>query len=375
MLSEKIGLTALVARRTSDGYAEGLWLDEYTYFISLGGVFGEHSLELTGVGSPQEHGQRTSQQTINRWNSYGLTHNFNYGYLFEQPLNQVVNKYHKPQWNLNWNWQINAQSVLATIAYFSWGNGYGSGTLGLPFSNTASGYVNFDAAWTGNQMVDSTYSTTMKRSTRILRNSVNNHFWTGLLSTYTSNLSQELKLTAGIDARYYLGEHYREVRDLLGGDYYLDTRDVNNPVNLAQTGNKVDYYNDGKVILYGGFAQVEYKKDKYSVFLNASTSTTQFQRIDYFNFEDGAPGQTTDWERFWGYTVKGGVNFNIDQHNNIFVNAGYFSKAPIFDNVFDFANNAFENAENETILGIELGYGFATPVVAFNINGFLYQLE
>ena len=370
MLTDKIGLTALVARRTWDGYAEGLWLDEYTYFISVGGVFGKHSLELTGIGSPQEHGQRTSQQTINRWNSYGLTHNFNYGYLFDQPLNERVNKYHKPQWNLNWNWQINPQTVLSTIAYFSWGNGYGSGPLGAFFATTPSGYVNFDAAWAGNQFVDSTYSTTMKRSTRILRNSVNNHFWTGLLSTYVVDLSSQWKLTVGIDGRYYLGEHYREVRDLLGGDYFLNTRDVNNPNSLAMTGNKVDYYNDGKVILYGGFGQIEYKNEKWSVFLNLSGSNTQYQRIDYFNFEDGSPGQTTDWQKFWGYTAKGGVNYNIDNHNNIFVNAGYFSKAPIFDNVFDFANNVFDNIENETILGFELGYGFATPVVAFNINGF-----
>jgi hypothetical protein len=370
MLTDKIGLTALVSKRTLDGYAEGLWLDEYTYFISIGGVFGKHSLELTGVGSPQEHGQRTSQQTIDSWNSYGLTHNFNYGYLFDQPLNQVINKYNKPQWNLNWNWQINEKSLLSTIAYFSWGNGYGSGTLGLPFSNTASGYVNFDAAWAGNQSIDSTYSTTLKRSTRILRNSVNNHFWTGLLSTYNANLTESIKLTAGIDARYYLGEHYREVRDLLGGGYYLDNTDKNNPNNLAKTGDKVAYYDDGKVILYGGFAQVEYKKDKFSVFLNASGSNTQYQRIDYFNFLDSDPGQTTDWQTFFGYTLKGGVNYNLDDHNNIFANVGYFSKAPIFDNVFYFNNNLIDNAENETILGIELGYGFATPVAAFNINGF-----
>ena len=271
---------------------------------------------------------------------------------------------------MNWNWQINAKSVLSTIAYFSWGNGYGTGTLGERFSTTASGYVNFDAAWSGNQDIDTTYSDDLKRSTRILRNSVNNHFWTGLLSTYVVDLTSEWKLTAGIDARYYLGNHYREVRNLLGGDYYLDDSDVNNPDNLATVGNKVAYYNDGKVILYGGFAQLEYKKDKYSVFLNLSGSNTQYQRIDYFNFEDGSPGQTTDWQKFWGYTAKGGVNYNIDKHNNIFANVGYFSKAPIFDNIFDFANNVFDDIENETILGIELGYGFATPTVAFNINGF-----
>jgi len=375
MLTDKIGLTALVARRTSDGYADGLWLDEYTYFISFGGVFGNHSLELTGVGSPQEHGQRTSQQTINTWNSYGFTHNFNYGYLFGEALNERVNKYHKPQWNLNWNWQINQQSVLSTIAYFSWGNGYGSGTLGNFIPRTASGYLDFDEAWAGNQTVDTTYSDDLTRSYSILRNSVNNHFWTGLLSTYVVDLTSNWKLTAGIDARYYLGEHYREVRNLLGGDYYLDDSNVNDPDNLAVTGNKVAYNNDGKVILYGGFAQLEYKKDKYSVFLNLSGSNTQYQRIDYFNFYDNAvegsdTAQATPWQRFWGYTAKGGVNYNIDNHNNIFANVGYFSKAPIFDNVFDFANNVFDDIENETILGFELGYGFATPKVAFNINGF-----
>jgi len=375
MLTDKIGLTALVAKRTTDGYAEGLWLDEYTYFISLGGVFGNHSLELTGVGSPQTHGQRTSQQSINRWNSYGFTHNFNYGYLFDQPLNERVNKYHKPQWNLNWNWQINAKSLLSTIAYFSWGNGYGSGTLGDRIPSTASGYVNFDAAWAGNQTIDTTYSNSMKRSYSILRNSVNNHFWTGLLSTYVANLTDQWKLTVGIDGRYYLGNHYREVRNLLGGDYYFDDNNVNNPVNLAMTGNKVDYYNDGKVTLFGGFAQAEYKNDKISAFLNVSGSRTSYQRIDYFNFYDDAvegsdTAQATPWQNFFGYTAKGGVNFNIDNNNNVFVNVGYFSKAPIFDNVFDFANNVFDNIENEEILGFELGYGYATPNFAGNLNLF-----
>ncbi len=205
----------------------------------------------------------------------------------------------------------------------------------------------------------------MKRSYRILRNSINNHFWTGLLSTYNVNLTDNWKLTAGIDARYYLGEHFQEVRNLLGGGYYLNTTDINNPIDLAKTGDKVNYYNDGRVILYGGFAQVEYKKDKYSIFLNASASNTGYQRIDYFNFLDSDPGQTTAWEYFLGYTLKGGVNYNLDEHNNIFANVGYFSKAPIFDNVFDFANNTYEDIENETILGIELGYGLCDPSSCF----------
>ena len=368
MLSEKIGMTALVSKKVWDGYANGLYLDEFTYFLSVGGVFGDHSLELTGVGSPQEHGQRTTRQTIDEWNQRGFDYNRNYGTLFNDPYNEVVNKYHKPQWNLNWNWQLNPKSVLSTIAYFSWGNGYGSGRLGSGWIYNDAGEIDFDAVWARNEAnVDTNGNSS---SLTILRNSMNNHFWTGLLSTFKTNLSDSWDLSFGVDGRYYLGEHYREIRSLLGGDYWLNTRDKNNPNQITKTGDLVDYHNDGRVTLIGGFAQLEYKMEKISAFVNVSASNTGYQRIDYFNFLDSDPEQTTEVQSFLGYTAKGGLNFNIDNNNNIFANVGYFSKAPIFDNVFDFANNVFDDAENETILGLELGYGFATPVFAFNINGF-----
>jgi len=368
MLSDKVGMTALVSKKVWDGYANGLYLDEFTYFLSVGGVFGDHSLELTGVGSPQEHGQRSTRQTIDEWNQRGFDYNRNYGTLFNDPYNEVVNKYHKPQWNLNWNWQLNPKSVLSTIAYFSWGNGYGSGRLGSGWIYNDAGEIDFDAAWARNEAnVDTNGNSS---SLTILRNSVNNHFWTGLLSTFKTNLSDSWDLSFGVDGRYYLGEHYREIRSLLGGDYWLNTRDKNNPNQITKTGDLVDYHNDGRVTLIGGFAQLEYKMEKISAFVNVSASNTGYQRIDYFNFLDSDPEQTTEVQSFLGYTAKGGLNFNIDNNNNIFANVGYFSKAPIFDNVFDFANNVFDDAENETILGLELGYGFATPVFAFNLNGF-----
>ena len=42
-----------------------------------------------------------------------------------------------------------------------------------------------------------------------------------MLSTYNSQLNNYFDLAAGIDLRSYTGEHYREVYDLLGGDYYV----------------------------------------------------------------------------------------------------------------------------------------------------------
>lgn len=377
-ISENIGLTALVSRKTWDGYADQTWLDEFTYFFSLGGVFGDHSLELQGVGSPQEHGQRTSNFSINDWNAYGFDYNADWGYLRGEKINERLNFYHKPAFNLNWNWAINKQTTLSNIFYFSFGTGGGTGPLG---SGAYYGYVtedgqrDLDAIWAVNSSnIDATYSASEARSTMALRASRNNHDWYGILSTLKHDLNDNLTLNVGIDGRYYKGEHFRTVENLLGGDYYVDNSNKNDITNIQKmktVGDKVAYYNDGLVRQYGGFAQAEFTEDQLSLFFNVSASNTEYKRIDYFNFLESDPDRETDWESFFGYTAKAGVNFNIDQYNNVFANVGYFSKAPIFDNVFDFVNNKYEDPENEKILGFEVGYGINTSQFALLANAYM----
>ena len=105
-ITKNIGITALVSRKSGNGYADQTWIKEFTYFFSVGGVFGNHSLELTGVGSPQTHGQRLYESSINTYYTRGFNYNPNWGYLNGKPLLERENFYHKPQFNLNWNWQI-----------------------------------------------------------------------------------------------------------------------------------------------------------------------------------------------------------------------------------------------------------------------------
>ena len=269
-ISKNLSVTALVSRRIGDGYAQETYLKEWTYYFSVGGVFGDHSIEITGVGSPQEHGQRSyyTRQTIANWAKYGKEFNYGVGKLHGGTILETVNKFHKPAFNLNWNWQISKASTLSTIFYYSIGRGYGSGTAGTYATRTADNYGDYDAVWAGNSTrIDTKYSATLHKSNTILRNSVNNHDWFGLLSTFKTVISPEWTLNVGVDGRYYIGKHYQEVRDLLGGDYYLDTKDVNShqvstvttPTKLVKVGDKMAYYDDFHVRQLGGFTQVEYK--------------------------------------------------------------------------------------------------------------------
>ena len=52
----------------------------------------------------------------------------------------------------------------------------------------------------------------------------NAHNWYGLVSSYSNQLTEALKLTAGIDGRYYEGLHYQKISDLLGGTTYKENK-------------------------------------------------------------------------------------------------------------------------------------------------------
>ena len=53
---------------------------------------------------------------------------------------------------------------------------------------------------------------------------------------------------------------------------------------------------------------------------------------------------------------KTGLNYNLDEFNNVFMNVGYLEKAPKFNNVFDYDNRLFADIRNEEVAAIELGH-------------------
>ncbi|MGG6229847.1 TonB-dependent receptor [Tenacibaculum sp. SDUM215027] len=231
-----------------------------------------------------------------------------------------------------------------------------------------------------------------RRNGAIRRASINSHNWYGLLSNFNTELNENLTLDLGIDVRSYTGIHYRRIDNLLGADGYRDNDNVNKPFNVLTTEyssdigslwnvfrstddeEKIDYHNDGKVRWLGAFAQLEYKNDDISAFLQGSVSNQGFKRIDYFNYLDSDPKQETDWQNIFGGNIKGGINWNINENHNIFANGGYYSKQPFFDAVFlNFKNDINPDPRNEKVIGAELGYGYRTERFRANLN--LYRTQ
>ncbi|MDV7186780.1 TonB-dependent receptor [Lutibacter sp. TH_r2] len=383
LLDNGFAVSASGAKTKGNGYVDGTEFEGYNYFINISKQIGDnHKLSFTSFGAPQEHGQRQNRSSIETYRNAesGIKFNPDWGIKNGSVTSIENNFYHKSQTSLNHYWTISEKSNLSTALYASWGTGGGSGTAGDEAASLFSVRLGGD-----DQPVDLDNIVEINRergeqglgAAAYLRASRNDHEWYGLLSTFKTDLNENLAFVGGIDLRTYTGKHFSEVHDLLGASFADDDNDVNNPNRALKVGDKRDYWNDGEVGWQGLFTQLEYDKDNLSSFVSASISNTSYRRIDYFNYLDSDPNQETDKYSFVGFGIKGGANYNLTDNHNVFANIGYFEKAGGFDAVFlgydNEIDNINEDAENQKIFSAELGYGYRSDKLSFNIN--LYRTQ
>lgn len=376
-LTEKgFAATVSASKISGDGYVDGTEFSGYNYFVSLSQQLNEdHRLSFTAFGAQQEHGQRFNRSTIDELqdtDSGPKKANKDWGYKNGEVYHQSYNFYHKPQMSLNHLWNINDNSALSTAVYASFGSGggrrdegskigsaeYRIGTAGLQ-------PIDFDRVVRENQ------ANGVNGSSDIISSSRNSHEWYGILSTYKNKINDKLTISAGLDGRSYVGSHWYEVDDLLGGQFFLDnetdTYAFGRPLKVGDKYNK-DY--DGVVLRYGLFGQAEYQvTDAFNLFVATDVSNSSYKQKEYMN-NTIVGSRSSDWVDFAGYGIKGGGNYNLDSNNNVFVNVGYFSKAPFLDNVFLDEDGIVPNADavNEKVFSAELGYGFRGEKLSANVN-------
>ena len=69
--------------------------------------------------------------------------------------------------------------------------------------------------------------------------------------------------------------------------------------------------------------------------------------------------------------LKGGINYNFNEKSNVFVNAGFIDRQPLFDAVFlNYGNDINPDLQNERIESFEIGYGFISKKLKFSINAY-----
>lgn len=414
----------LMSRTAGSTFADATKFEGYNYYFALGFQPNKkHDFQFTLTGAPQTHNNRSTYISISDYIKYSdesgvpdTQYNSDYGFRNGELVSNRINYYHKPVMSLNWDWTISDKSKLNTIVYASFGRGGGvngnAGRVGgtkaiTAFARTTDGLLNFDQIFTENAAV-AVNATSAPLNTLVQVSSINSHNWYGAISSFNHKLNDNLNFTVGVDGRYYYGYHYQTISNLLGATAFKDNTNKNIAPNIVTNtfgtnpdwnpfGGKINnlsdmvtYDNDGEVIWYGGFGQLEYSNDKLSAFLQGAISEQGFQRIDNFIVDGvsllngtlaGTPATNqptatnpvlntkTGFKNLFGYNVKAGANYNIDEHHNVFGNIGYYSKQPFLNAVYPNNKNFLNpNLTNEKIFGVELGYGFRSGIFTANVN-------
>ena len=395
----------LLTHWQGDGYAEGTFGQGQTYFFSVGYKMNDkHNFNFLMTGAPQWHDQNFTK-SIATYLDRGRKYNNNYGYYGDRYLTERRNFYHKPVFNINWDYTIDDKSSLSTVLYASTGNGGGTGGRGQRL-RTDDGYIDYDAIYAYNLSTSGAGGNYAAEGGYITRASMNMHNWVGLVSNYETELSDNLSFNVGTDLRTYYGEHYRIVENFHGLTSWQENIRLRDPNNNHDTygtygtykyvvatesmganpwdatftnfdeDQKIAYSNDERISYGGLFTQLEYSKDDFSAFFQGSVSQTMYQRFDHYQYADQSliDGTSSQWtgealpdgitdgvnsEKVdnFGYNAKAGVGFGLGENGQAYVNAGYYSRAPYFDNIYlNFTNRINPNTSNETIIGLELGY-------------------
>ena len=430
------GLTLAASYKQAKGWVEGTPSQGFFGYLKVSKQFEKHLLTLSAFAAPQQHGQRSFRQPIQYWSEeearnldvtldtvtiysdLGLKYNQHWGYRTvdgkKEILNERLNYYNKPQFTLKDFWKVNKKLSISNLAYASIGRGGGTSVYNSSaIIRDSNMLIDWDQMVETNQVnpifgtpnIDPQYSPTEIKSSQILLASVNNHFWVGYLGQANYKINQNLEFSGGIDARYYRGSHYQEIKDLLGGDYYIDLSNKNAASPMKRVGDKIakNLFNsdrDGLVSWFGAFSQVQYESKKFNTFVNLSGIYNGYRGIDYFQKRELTLGDTvlqfgygdtltyngvtyhsnsegvdfvkTAWKYIPGFTFKTGASYSFIENASVFVNLGYLNRTPMFSNVIDNNyNKFFGEMANEKVLASELGLTYADKRFGVNLNGYL----
>jgi iron complex outermembrane receptor protein len=397
LIDNKFAFNVQAVRSLGDGVVDKTWTNAWNFYLGASyNINDNNRLSLYLMSAPQRHGENPYAQNIaafshdyaaslsdyhqaafvdfpqspagrlynENWNvvspSYtglqywdGSTHN-RYDPNF---INQSENYFNKPIVQLNWYSQLTDKLNLYTTGFWEGGNGGGSSTFGsLVWDYSGPSRIpDWNATIARNEA-----NATGSRG--ILYNQVNDQWtWGGIAKAYykvTDNF------TASLGGRYTKNstDHFGEVRDLLGGPYFIDSNDYFDSNTHKVLGDKMYYFETSGINRLGLYGQGEYTKDKVTAYANYAWSEVKYSDQDHFhpNADSTAP---LNLESSWiqGYQLKGGASYRVSNSIDVFANVGYVSQVPIRTSVIDEINRVLNpNPTNQKYTDYEAGINFRT---------------
>lgn len=418
-------------RWAKEGYVAGTSYDGWSIFGSAEKQIGlNHSISLTAFTAPGKSGRASA--AVQEMYDLAGSHYYNpsWGWQNGEKRNSKINSNDLKTFIFTHEWKINDLSTLTTAASFVTGK---SKSSGLDWYNATNPYpdyyrnlpsfieddtaqaqaiaylqsndsllqINWNALYEANSKSDTTVENASgipgnaisgKWAQYILQNYVTDQQIINLNTIYNNSLSDHIRFSGGLNLTSQKTEYYREVKDLLGADFYVDINkyaeqdnpnnfniiqnDLNNPNRILGEGDKFGYDYIANIKRLAGWWQADFTYDHFDFFLGTQLSRMEFYRDGKFRnglFPDNSYGKS-ETHGFTNYAFKAGATYKINGRNYVFANAAVLTSAPLFENVYvsprtrDFIAS---NIEDEKITSVEGGYLLKAPRLKGRVVGYL----
>ena len=412
------GLTvSAIGRYADEGQIEGTFYNSFGYFISAEKVFNnQHSLTFTTFGSPtQRAGSSATYQE-----AYDLVGDNQYNptwgwYQGEKRASRITETF-DPTFLLNWIWKPSDATTVNTGAAFRSVN-YSNSALNWYNANdpkpdyyrnlpsnfldddgnpteqseyvanlwrTDDSYrqINWDRLYTINAM--NNYENGLpqnvnnqKGSSYILEDRHSNNLQFQLNSVVNHRVNEKISLQAGVNFSYTKASYYKTVRDLMGGQYWLDVdpfsdreitiapnmlqNDLDNPNRKVGEGDTFGYDYDINAIKANLWLQKTMNLPKWDINYGFDMSFLQFYREGFMR-NGRAPENSLGKGQnhtFDNAAFKAGATYKLNGRNYFTVHAQYGTYSPLIENVYispRIKDDAIANPQSERILSGDISY-------------------
>ena len=425
--------SASISRRwANEGYVPGTFYDGNSFYAAASKLTKHGQFNLTAFGASTIVGRATNEQD----EVYSLTNNHYYnadwGYQNGKKRNAGVSDVFQPNIIANYTYRPSDKTRWNTAIGYEFGKRKSSGIDNYNgYSPFPDFYKNLPSYYlTGNtpnpalaaaiktqlqnnpdqmqinwdNLIEDNYAnittvpngingtTTGRQSIYVVSNTVDDLKKLTFNTNIEHALNEHTTLTGGISIVHQQDEYYRQLIDLLGGDFFVNLNqfavqqsigsvtynqnNLNDPNQLIKVGDKYDYDYILKVTKSIAWGQGTFNYNKFDFFGAANVGMTSFSRDGLFRnglFPDNSYG-TSATHNFTTFKVKGGVTYKINLRNYLYINAAYFTDAPKVDYTYlsdktrDFAIN---NPTVSKTTMTEFGYLLKSPVFNMRISGYV----
>lgn len=416
-------------RQGGNSYVEGVYYNAFGYFLAIEKQFNaKQRLGLTVLGAPTERGaqQASTQEAYDLvGNNY---YNPNWGWQNGKRRNARVRNYHEPIAMLNYTFDITDRSQLNVASSLRFGkNGYSALTwyagpdprpdyyryLPSFYQGTSIGawldeawrmntddirHINWDRLYEINRTP--TGNETYRPGTRSMNIIEERHAdqldW-NFYAQFSHLFRNNSKINGGVNLRRNRTEYYTEVKDLLGGSYWVDVdkfaeRDMGglNPIpyqndmdyyrqhgyaRAAQVGDKISYDYYGNVMTARAWGQYIINFGNLGVNLGGELGHTTLWRHGIWQkglFLDNSKGDS-EKQNYLTYKLKGNFTYRFSAAHSVEANIVYMQDAPAFQYAFvspRTRNSATPGISPEKVFGVDASYNLRWGDVKGRITGY-----